>query len=293
MRLQKQINRSFVFSCVLLCIALSCAKRHCTVLFYFLFMLRLVINLNSAKTRWKNIQSQLKTLDITAQRLPAIDAKKDALPLNKVAPLGHPAKYFFPRELTTGEIACYLSHMKCWETLLESDEQWAAILEDDALLSTRAKNFLESTQWIPPNIHILQLHTFEKRWLCRTAKTIPLTNGSTLYNVITQSYGACCYLIDRQAAKEALALSRLLAAPVDEFLFNFKSPFTKRYPTMRINPCCVYHNTHATSIIGHDRFSHKNAYSLRNHLSLKRLYLSTKKNFIKKFFCVDTVFTWE
>ncbi len=257
-------------------------------------MLRFVINLNRAQERWKNIHSQLENLNIDATRIAAIDAKTDTLPLDRVAPLGHPAKHFFPRKLTKGEIGCYLSHMLCWEALLNSNEEWAAILEDDALLSPRASFFLMSPKWIPSNIHILQLHTYEKMWRCRTMpKHIPLSDGSAIYNVIEPSFGTCCYLIDRKAAKEALVLSSLIASPIDEFLFNFKSPFVQQFPAMRINPCCVFHNDANLSTVGEKRFSRKEPYSLRNHLSLKRLCLSTKKNFIKNFCCVDTVFTWE
>lgn len=257
-------------------------------------MLRFVINLNRSKDRWENIQQQFKKFDLDIQRIEAIDAKESILPQDKVAPLGHSAKYFFPRELTTTETACHLSHRKCWETFLKSDKNWAAILEDDVLLSPRAKAFLESEDWIPSDIHILQLHTFDKYSHCKTTrKKIPLADGSILYNVITTSFGACCYIIDRQAAEKALTLSSLLAAPVDEFLFNFKSPFTQQFPTMRINPCCALHNSSSPSTIGQDRFSRKKTYSLRNLLSPRRLYLSAEKNILSRFFCADTVFTWK
>ena len=258
-------------------------------------MLRLVINLDRSLDRWQCMGSQFRKFGIPVQRISAVDAKKENLPLKKIAPLGAPEKYFFPRELSQGEVACYLSHIKCWETLLSSNEQWAVIFEDDALLSERARNFVLSEDWIPLTIHIAQLHTYFKQWRCRTLpKYIPLEEkSSALYNVIEPCYGTCCYIIDREAAKTALELSQRLAAPIDEFLFNYKSPFTQKFPAMRLNPACVFHNDSGHSTLGEKRFSHKTAYSLRNHLSLKRLYWSAKKNFLKKLFCVDTVFTWK
>ena len=258
-------------------------------------MLRLIINLDRSIDRWQRMESQFQTLGISSfQRISAIDAKKDELPMDCVAPLGSPKKYFVPRELTRGEVACYLSHIKCWKTLLNSDEHWAVIFEDDIQLSERSKNFILSESWIPPSIHIAQLHTFFELWHCRTfPKYLPLEDGSFLHNVIEPSYGSCCYLIDRKAAKTALDLSQQLAAPLDEFLFNFKSPFTQKFPAMRLNPACVLHNDNGHSTIGEKRFSHKQAYSLRNRLSLKRLYWRVKKKFLEKFVCVDTVFTWK
>lgn len=257
-------------------------------------MLRFVINLDCATDRRQNFFSQLHSLDIDIQRISAIDAKKDKLPTNITAPLGYPSKYLYPKTLTNGEIACYLSHMKCWKALLESTEKWVAILEDDVLLSPRAEFFLSSSNWVPPGIHILQLHTSEKRWGCRTMpKHIPLQNNSSLYNVIDPSFGACCYLMDRKAAKLALALSCPLAAPVDTFLFNFKSPFAQIFPTWRLNPACALHNDCGHSYRGDRHPSKGIPTSVRNYLSFKRLYLSAKKNWLKRFFCVDTIFTWE
>ncbi len=257
-------------------------------------MLRFVINLDCATDRWQNFFSQLHSLGINIQRIPAIDAKKDKLPTNITAPLGHPSKYLYPKALTNGETACYLSHMKCWKALLESTEKWVAILEDDVLLSPRAEFFLSSPNWIPSGIHIVQLHTSEKRWRCRTMpKHIPLKNHSSLYNVIDPSSGACCYLMDREAAKIALALSCPLVAPVDIFLFNFKSPFAQAFPAWRLNPACALHNDCGHSYRGDRHLSKGAPTSVRNYLSFKRLYLSAKKNWLKRFFCIDTVFTWE
>ena len=257
-------------------------------------MLHLVINLDRSPDRWECINSQFQSINVDVQRISAFDAKNEKIPLEKIAPLDSPEKYFFPRQLTPNEIGCYLSHIKCWEALLASEEQWAVVLEDDALLSAHAKDFILSAAWVPPDIHIVQLQTYLKQWKCRTLpKRIDVIGNAHLYNVIEPSFGTCCYMVDREAAKVALDLSKFLAGPVDEFLFNFKSPFTQRFPTIRLNPACVLHNDNVQSTLGESRFSKKQKFSLRNHLSPKRLYLSTKKNLLKRFFCVNTVFTWE
>ena len=46
------------------------------------------------------------------------------------APIDHPLKVSCPAELVIGEIGCYLSHIKCWQELLNSNEKWALIMED-------------------------------------------------------------------------------------------------------------------------------------------------------------------
>lgn len=261
-------------------------------------MLRLVINLDRSVDRWKCIESQFHSLGLDMHRVSAVDAKRgdisSAFLQNKVAALGSPEKYFYPRELGLPAIGCYLSHMECWKLLLQSNEQWAAIVEDDVLFSQLAKHFLSSSDWIPADTHILQLHTIEKQWRCRTLKKhIPISETHAIHYVIEQSFGTCCYLIDRKAAQVALSLSNLLSAPVDQFLFNFKSPFTQQFPAARLNPTCVLHNDSHPSTISGIQLQRDKAYSIRNHLSPKRLYLSAKKKFINNFLCEDTVFTWD
>ena len=261
-------------------------------------MLRLIINLDRSVDRWKCIESQFHSLGLDIYRVNAVDAKRgdisDTFLQSKVAVLGSPEKYFYPRELSLAAIGCYLSHMECWKLLLQSNEQWAVIVEDDMLFSPLAKHFLSSSDWIPAGIHILQLHTFKKQWRCRTLKKhIPLSKTHAIHYVIEQSFGACCYLIDRKAAQEALSLSNLISAPVDQFLFNFKSPFAQQFPAARLNPGCALHNDSHPSTISEIHQQSNEAYSIRNHLSPKRLYLSAKKKLLNNFLCEDTVFTWK
>ena len=256
-------------------------------------MLPLVINLDRSPDRWEYMKNQFNSLGISAIRVSAIDAKSRDYS-GYATPLGNPRKYFFPRELSSGEICCFLSHKKCWERLLESEENWAAIFEDDVRLSNRVKEFGFSSEWIPDVIHIVQLHTCKPNCLCRTLPSaISLSGNNALFHVIDHSFGTCAYVIDREAAKYALNLSDKLDSPVDEFLFNFKSPFTRYFPTWRLNPTCVLHNDSFVSCVERKQPSREARYSLLNHLSPKRLFLSTKKNFLQRFCCKDTVFTWE
>lgn len=206
-------------------------------------MLRLVISLDRKINRWETVEKQFLSQGIEVQRVSAVDAQNDKIPWNLVVPLGSFEKVYSPMELSGPEICCYLSHIKCWEQLLSSGERWAAIFEDDILLSSRAKDFLLTHDWIPEGIHILQLHTSKKEELRRTLpKGIPVTDKAKIFRIIKPSVGTCGYLIDRTAAKKALELSKKIAVPVDEFLFNFKSPFTALFPTRGLNPACVFHN---------------------------------------------------
>lgn len=239
------------------------------------------------------MESQFDSLGVSAFRVSAVDASSQDYS-RYATPLGSPRKYYSPRELSNGEICCYLSHKRCWERLLASEESWAVVFEDDVRLSRRVKKFGFSSDWIPGGIHIIQLHTCQPKWLCRTLPpNILLSGNDALFRVINHSFGSCAYVIDREAAQYALSLSDKLDSPVDEFLFNFKSPFTRKFPAWRLNPTCVMHNDSFVSCVARKVSLREARYSLLNHLSPKRLYLSAKKNFLQRFCCKNTVFTWE
>ncbi len=257
-------------------------------------MLCLVINLDRDSARWESVKKQFLALEIEVQRIAAVDAQKDPIPWNRIVPVGVFEKIYHPKELSAQEICCYLSHINCWEKLLNSEEQWAAIFEDDIFLSKRAKEYLLSPNWIPAGIHILQLHTSEKQWHRRTLpRGIPVMSDVQIFRIIKPSVGCQGYLIDRKAAKTAVELSKRLVAPVDEFLFNFKSPFTATYPTRGLNPACVLHNGSFPSNIEDSRKDKKRFLPLKHRLHPVRLFLSTKEFFYKKILAIDTIFTWE
>ncbi len=258
-------------------------------------MLRLVINVDHQINRWTLVAEQFLSLGLKIQRVPAVDAKRIPIPWNKVAPLGSFEKFYSPIEMSAPEVCCYLSHMRCWELLLSSNEKWAAIFEDDVLLSNRSKTYLLSPNWVPKGIHILQFHTMEKKWSRKTLpRGIPVIDGAQIFQVIKPTVGACGYLIDREAAEKALELSKRIAAPIDEFLFNFKSPFTAIYPARGLNPACVFHNNiQVPSVVEGERKKMRRRVPLWHRIHPTWLFLSAKENVFKRILGVDTVFTWE
>ena len=219
-------------------------------------MLRFVINLDSSKDRFNSISKRLGELGVSFERISAIDGRK--LPSEQIEELTYPYNHFesrvrFPRELTKGEVGCFLSHRKCWQRLLESDEQWALIIEDDIKISDSASPFMTSTDWIPSNVDI-----------CKLSSSVPVEHGRILEETITLDggislvaalspppLGTQCYLISRKAAKTALDLSERLPAPVDVFLFSRLFEFPNVYTIWRVAPTLVVPNEEIESDIGH------------------------------------------
>ena len=113
-------------------------------------MLTLVINLNRSKERLQKIRARLNELNIGFERIEAFDGSNlsDDEYNSLTYPYNHPCRVRFTRELTKGEVGCFISHRKCWQKLVNSNEDYAVILEDDLHISDEAKQFLENLETV-------------------------------------------------------------------------------------------------------------------------------------------------
>lgn len=218
-------------------------------------MLRFVINLDSSKDRLVSITNRLRELGVPFERVPAVNGR--ALSDQEISQITYPYNHFeskvrFTRELTKGEIGCFLSHRKCWEKLLESDKQWALIMEDDIQISNIAPPYMLSTDWIPDQVSICQLSCLEAVQNGRIQEdTITLSNEVSLVAPLAPPpLGTQCYLISRQAAQAAIELSKRLPAPVDNFLFSPWFEMSHKFTIWRTSPTLVVPNEDVDSDIG-------------------------------------------
>ena len=84
-----------------------------------------VINLNSRTDRWNSVERQSRTLGFPLIRVDAIS--KDEVP----------AEPF----VTSAVAAAWYSHKKAMSSFLETEDEYALILEDDFVLQSRWSNF--------------------------------------------------------------------------------------------------------------------------------------------------------
>ena len=95
-----------------------------------------LINLDRATDRLELMQKEFEKCEITYERISAVDAKTLDSSTYKV-------KNKYDRDLVPGEIGCYLSHVKTLETFLASENYFALIIEDDAILVNDFKSAVE------------------------------------------------------------------------------------------------------------------------------------------------------
>ena len=201
-------------------------------------MLRLVVNLNRSPERWKAIKAQLDLLQIPVERLEAVDGK--LLSEEEVEKLTSSVHFSMGRKLERGEIGCFLSHRKCWKRLLESEEKYALVMEDDLILSDRSPKFMLSDDWIPNTCDLIQLFISpnRKKYVCCREKCSLVTGDQLWIPVSPTPVGTLAYIISREAAEVALKESERFNLPVDEFLF-VRSIVAEQFPCYRLNHTVV------------------------------------------------------
>lgn len=207
-------------------------------------MKRFVINLDSSIHRLDRISKRLDELGVSFERLSAVNGR--TLTDEQIAQITYPYNHFksrvrYTRELTKAEVGCFLSHRKCWEHLLESNEQWALIMEDDIRISDLARDYMLSSDWIPPGVDICQLSCGKARLNGTIRKEIcAIDDNLHLVAPLTPPpVGCMAYFISRKAAELAVDLSKKLPSPVDDFLFTLWFDVAKNFTVWRTAPTLV------------------------------------------------------
>ena len=195
-----------------------------------------LINLDRSKDRLQSMTASLNLLEIDFERVSAVD--RDTLSdLLGNKEIDSPSLNY-PHSLTKGEIACFLSHKKCWEKLVNSEEDWALILEDNCDFSKVANKYLNNTAWIPKECQIIHL-TYSPKWMY-FSEHIDLACGNALIHTeCSVPVGTSAYVISREAAALALAHSKVISEPVDNFLFGKYSDFPVVVPCWRLRDSIV------------------------------------------------------
>ena len=166
-------------------------------------MRAVVINLDRSPDRLEIFKVQAETLGIAFERLPAIDAATIREQRGR---------------LTPAEMACFDSHRLAWQLLVDSNEPWLAIFEDDVVLASSLATLLGSDDWIPTATDIVKLETFNA--LVSIAPEGVNVLGCRLHRLQSTHLGAAGYIISRRWAAELLARTALYDEPVDWILFD-------------------------------------------------------------------------
>ena len=179
-------------------------------------MLRLLINLERATDRLATMEKRLAALDLDWTHVPAFDCKEFE---DGFVEGVHQQSADFAKD--PGSIGSFMTHRRCWELLVESENTHAFIMEDDILFGESAETFLRDSSWIPEPYtkSVIHLETFG-RVTIYDADPVASVGKYSLHVQRRLHHGSAAYVIHRDAAARALAASQDLNQAPDIFLFT-------------------------------------------------------------------------
>ncbi|OPH39354.1 glycosyltransferase family 25 protein [Moraxella lacunata] len=154
--------------------------------------------------------------------------------------------------LTKGELACLFSHVSLWQKAIDDDLEYIGIFEDDVYLANSSQSFLNNTDWIPKDCHIIKIELFDKIILSKGTKIS--VKDRFLIPLIDIHLGCAGYILSKNAAinlvdfhKDYAKCNGIIA--VDHIVFEHYMQHGKYHP-YQLNPClCIQSDRQADQTI--------------------------------------------
>jgi len=174
----------------------------------------IVINLERANDRRKKILAQFVEIGLECEFLVAIDGRKIS---DKERALvdNEKRKRITKYPLTDNEIACWLSHKNAMLSLLASNEEIVAIIEDDAILSPEFARVIGAIENANLEFDVIDLHRKFKKgeFFVPVHK---LVDKFAIGRIGRSHMGAIGYIISRKGAEKFLNYAPKFAHAIDK-----------------------------------------------------------------------------
>ena len=174
----------------------------------------IVINLARAIERKEKISAQFKNIGIECEFLGAIDGR-EITDKDRSLVDNEKRKRITKYPLTDNEIACWLSHKNAMLSLLASNEEMIAIIEDDAVLSPEFANVIKNIEKSNIKFDVIDLHRkFKKGEFFVTCHK--LIDRHAVGRIGRSHMGAIGYIISRNGAQKFLDYAPRFAHAIDK-----------------------------------------------------------------------------
>ncbi|MBB3571860.1 glycosyltransferase family 25 protein [Rhizobium sp. BK491] len=178
----------------------------------------LLIHLLRVKQRRQHAENLLKLLPFSTSILPAVDGRllsKRECQAFYQRQLHQP---FYPFELTSAEIGCFLSHRKAWQAIVDQNIDIAFVIEDDIELDD---DFYRGLALALAHMGPDDLIRFPMRRGRENGRQIVKAGKIALIEPNCPGLGMGAQLITRGAAIKLLKATEQVDRPVDVFLQMF------------------------------------------------------------------------
>lgn len=232
-----------------------------------------VINLDRSPERMEGISKNLDALGIPFERVAAVDGSK--LTEQEIAEHYCEAlnKTLHYRPMKAGEVACYLSHRKVCQQILDSGLDYALVLEDDAELVPGSREFVEKAAASHQHWDIVKL--YEGPNAKKAIDALKVTEQFSLTVTAKVPSGTVAQIISREGARKILAMSERFGRPIDQDIRHW---WLHDLRVLGVSPTLVSHvgeESDIDAISGHRK--------VRDYSRLKRMKLKLAFSISSKF----------
>ncbi|WP_299796907.1 glycosyltransferase family 25 protein [uncultured Shewanella sp.] len=173
-----------------------------------------IINLDTSTERWQQVSTQCDRLGIAYERVSAVRGS-ELIPEERAKVYDLPTNLKkYDKRLNDGEIGCYLSHVHCWNKIIDQELDFALILEDDVQLEEQIRDCIslfekmDTCDWD-------YIKLFSSKRLKLNMETMELGKGMQLHRVSKLSAGTCSQFVSASGARKLLKHAFPIARPVD------------------------------------------------------------------------------
>lgn len=170
-----------------------------------------LINLDRSTQRLADVKAQLDKLKIPFERISATDGscltERDYAFFDRKT-----AAYRYHYDLTSGEVGCYLSHIRCWQKIVDEKLDYAIILEDDLNLSPNFAALPDTIKNLPKDWEFIKLSNPFK---ARQEAVITEYDKFNLVKYDKAPSGTCAQVVSFVGAKKLLKARHSFFRPVD------------------------------------------------------------------------------
>lgn len=170
----------------------------------------LLINVDSQIDRFEEAKYQLKNQEINWVRLDAVTPWSNGFALPEIV-----SKWY--RELTDGEVACYLSHKKAWRKALDDGADYLIVLEDDLIVEGSLKRITDEIIGADMSWDMVKLYGTRKM----RRKLVTLACGVNIVDTPSLPIATTGYIVKVSILKRLLEMTEEFSRPIDVELKSY------------------------------------------------------------------------
>ena len=195
---------------------MNLAEMSCALGFVAMRMKAFVIHLERASGRRPQAEFLRATLPPPAELLPAVDGLQlsDADVRGVFRPALHRPHY--PFTLSRTEVACFLSHRRAWQAIVEEDLDAALVVEDDVAIEEQA--FGEVLAAALDGLVPEEFVRFPFRDRGEQGQVVRAAGSARLIEPRMPGLNMQMQLVGREAARRLLWASEIFDRPVDTYV---------------------------------------------------------------------------